>query len=74
MFVPQGSKATLWLPALRLDAAATLTVPQMKSVTLFLAMATLARNANPFATLATVPGELSVLPETTGRFAPAGIP
>ena len=67
-------KAILWLLVLQQVVAATTSVPPMKSVTLLLAVASLARNAKPFAAQATVLLELTVLPEITGRPAPAGIP
>ena len=67
-------KAIHWLLAFQLVAVAMMNVPPMKSVTLLLAVASLARNAKPFAAQATVLLELTVLPEITGRPAPAGIP
>ena len=67
-------KATLWLLVLRLGVVATMNVPQIKFVTLLLAVASLARNAKPFAIQAIVLLEQIVLPKTIGRPAPADIP
>ena len=57
MFVLLGFKAIpLWL-ALKQGAVKTLTVPQMKNVALFLVVVSPEKNANLFATQATVPLE-----------------
>ena len=67
-------KATPWLLVLRLDVVATMNVPQIKFVTLLQAVASLARNAKPFAIQAIVLMEQIALPKITGRPAPADIP
>jgi hypothetical protein len=48
-------------------------VPQMKPVTLFLAVASLARNVNPSAILATVTGMLTAQPEIIESHVPVDI-
>ena len=67
-------KATLWLLVLRPGVVATMNVPQIKFVTLLQAVASLARNAKPFAIPAIVLMEQIALPKITGRPAPADIP
>jgi hypothetical protein len=67
-------KATLWLLVLRLGVVVTMNVPQIKFVTLLLAVASLARNAKPFVIQAIVLMELIVLPKIIGRPVPADIP
>ena len=67
-------KATLLLLVLRPGVVATMNVPQIKFVTLLQAVASLARNAKPFAIQAIVLMEQIALPKITGRPAPAGIP
>ena len=67
-------KATLWLLVLRPGVVATMNVPQIKFVTLLQAVASLARNAKPFAIQAIVLMEQIALPKITGRPAPADIP
>jgi hypothetical protein len=49
-------------------------VPQIKFVTLLQAVASLARNAKPFAIQAIVPEELIALPKITEKSASADIP
>ena len=67
-------KATLWLLVLRPGVVVTMNVPQIKFVTLLQAVASLARNAKPFAIQAIVLMEQIALPKITGRHAPADIP
>ena len=67
-------KATLWLLVLRPGVVVTMNVPQIKFVTLLQAVASLARNAKPFALQAIVLMEQIALPKITGRPAPADIP
>ena len=59
---------------LRPGVVAIMNVPQIKFVTLLLAVASLARNAKPFAIQAIVLMEQIALPKITGRPAPADIP
>ena len=66
-------KATLWLLVLRPGVVATMNVPQIKFVTLLQAVASLARNAKPFAIQAIVLMELIVLPKITEKPASADI-
>jgi len=66
-------KATLLLLVLRPGVVATMNVPQIKFVTLLQAVASLARNAKPFAIQAIVLEELIVLPKITDKPASAGI-
>jgi len=66
-------KATLLLLVLRPGVVATMNVPQIKFVTLLQAVASLARNAKPFAIQAIVLEELIVLPKITEKPASAGI-
>ena len=73
-FVLLVCKATLWLLVLQLGVVATMNVLQMKFVTLLQAVASLARNAKPFAIQAIVLMEQIALPKITGRPAPADIP
>ena len=63
----QACKATQSLPVLRQGAPVTLTVLPMRSVTMFLGLVLVAKNARHCATLAFVPGELSVVPKATER-------
>jgi hypothetical protein len=74
VFVLLVCKATLWLHVLKQGVAATMNATQMKSVTLHLAVALLARNVKPFVIQAIVPERLIVLPRITGRPVPADIP
>ena len=74
VFALQVCKVTLWLLALRLVVAPTMNVPQIKFVTLLQAVASLARNAKPFAIQAIVLEELIVLPKITEKPASADIP
>jgi hypothetical protein len=62
------------LLVLRLGVVVTMNVPQIKFVTLLQAVASLARNAKPFAIQAIVQMEQIALPKITGRPAPADIP
>ena len=62
------------LHVLRQDAAAILTVPPQRNVTLSLAVALPERNVSLFADQAIVLLELNVVPEITERFALANIP
>ena len=74
VFVLLVCKATHWLLVLRPGVVATMNVPQIKFVTLLLAVASLARNAKPFVIQAIVLMELIVLPKIIGRLAHADIP
>ena len=67
-------KAILWLLVLRPGVVVTMNVPQIKFVTLLLAVASHARNAKPFVIQAIVLEELIALPKITEKPAPADIP
>ena len=73
-FVLLVYKATLLLHVLQQDVTAIMNVPQMKFVTLPLAVALLEKNVKPFVILAIVPEVLIVLPETTGNLVPVDFP
>ena len=73
VFVHLASKEIPWLPASKLDVQATMIVPLMRNVTLFLAVDTPERNVSHFATQAIVPLELTALPVTIERLVFADI-
>ena len=58
---------------LRPGVVVTMNVPQIKFVTLLLAVASHARNAKPFVIQAIVPEELIALPKITGKSVAASI-
>ena len=74
VYAPLVCKATLWLLVLRPGVVVTMNVPQIKFVTLLLAVASHARNAKPFVIQAIVPEELIALPKITEKPASADTP